>query len=210
MRARRNAATVREAGLARAATAFGATGVGAVAAGAAAFGAVAIGALAIRSIAIKRGKVGRLSIDELEVGRLRVGELIVEEERSGPRPFEYLEGHNYVSLTTFRRSGEAVPTTLWFALADGRLYATTPTDSGKMKRIRNDPRVILTPCNAWGRPRGESGEGLARIIDGAAPVQAEGALREKYRLGLALFHLFGAHEIGRVTLEVRPADAEGA
>ena len=112
-------------GLARAATVLGSKGIGAVAAGAAAFGAVAIGALAIRSIAIKRGKIGRLSIEELEVRRLRVGELVVGEERDVPRPFESLEGHNYVSLTTFRRSGEAVPTTLWFALVDGRLYATT-------------------------------------------------------------------------------------
>ena len=151
-------------GLARAATAFGSTGVGA-----SAFGAVAIGTLAIRSIAIKRGNIGCLSIDELQVGRLRVRELTVEEERSWPRPLEELEGHNYVSLTTFRRGGEVVPTTLWFALADGRLYATTPPGSGKMKRVRNDPQVILTPCNAWGRPRGESVEGLARGIHGAAP-----------------------------------------
>ena len=79
-----------------------------------------------------------------------------------------------------------------------------------MKRIRNDPRVILTPCNAWGRPRGESIAGLARAVDGAAPGRAEAALREKYRLGLGLFHLFGKDEIGRVTLEVRPADTEGA
>jgi hypothetical protein len=35
-------------------------------------------------------------------------------------------------------------------------------------------------------------------------------LREKHKLGLALFHLFGEHEVGRVTLEVSPADAEGA
>ena len=95
--------------------------------------------------------------------------MTVEEERSWPRPLEELEGHNYVSLTTFRRGGEVVPTTLWFALADGRLYATTPPDSGKMKRVRNDPQVILTSCNAWGRPRGESVEGLARGIHGAAP-----------------------------------------
>ena len=103
-----------------------------------------------------------------------------------------------------------MPTTLWFALADGRLYATTPPDSGKMKRIRNDPRVILTPCNAWGRPRGQGVAGLARDVDGAAPGQAEATLREKYRLGLGVFYLFGKHEIGRVTLEVRPANTEGA
>ena len=208
MRAQRKAVTVHpfraRVSLARAATAFGSTGVGV-----AAFGAVGIGALAIRKIVIKRGNIGRLSIDELEVGRLRVRESIVEEERSRPRPLEELEGHKYISLTTFRRGGEAVPTTLWFALADRRLYATPP-DSGKMKHVRNDLQVILTPCNSWGRPRGESVEGLAGGIHGAVPRRAQAALHEKYRLGLALLHLFGKHEIGQVTLEVCPADEEGA
>lgn len=196
------------AGFAKEATALRARSLGALAVGATAAGAVAIGALAIRSLAVKRGKIERLDIDKLEVRRLRVRELVVEETRSGPRPFEVLEGHGYVNLTTFRKSGEAVPATVWFALVGDSVYVTTPPDSGKMKRIRNDPRVVMTPCNAWGRPRGESVEGVARIIDGAAPERAEAALHEKYRLGLALFHLFGRREVGRVTLEIRPVDAE--
>jgi PPOX class probable F420-dependent enzyme len=193
-------------------TALGQMSAGAMAAGAAAFGAVAIGALAIRALAVKRGKIGHLSIDELEVGRLRVREPVIEEERSATRPFDVLKGHSYISLTTFRRSGEAVSTPIWFALVDDSVYATTPPDSGKMKRLRNDPRVVLTPCNAWGRPRGESVEGVARAIDGAAPERAEAALREKYWLGLALFHLLGKREIGQVTLEIHAAEtnAEGA
>lgn len=32
-----------------------------------------------------------------------------------------LKGHRYVNLTTFRKSGEAIPTTVWFALVDGRV-----------------------------------------------------------------------------------------
>ena len=190
----------------RGATALGSTSLGAAAAGAAAFGAVAVGALAIRRLAIGRGKVGHLSIEDLEVGRLRVRELVIEEQRSRPRPFDALEGHKYVSLTTFKKSGEAVSTPLWFATVDGSVYMTTPPDSGKMKRIRNDPRVRLEPSNAMGKPRGRSIEGIARPIEGGRVAErAEEALREKYRFGLALFHLFGKHEIGEVTLEVRPA-----
>ncbi|CAN5198105.1 hypothetical protein BH24ACT19_BH24ACT19_11070 [soil metagenome] len=116
-----------------------------------------------------------------------------------------LEGHRYVNLTTFRKSGEAVPTTVWFALMDGRVYVTTPPSSGKMKRIRNDPRVLLTPSNAWGRVRGETVEGIARPVVEEETGRAERVLREKYRLGLGLLHLFGQQEIGQVTLEVRPA-----
>ena len=64
-----------------------------------------------------------------------------------------LEGHRYMRLTTFRRSGKAVPTTVWFALVDGRAYVFTSANSGKAKRIRNNPRVTLTPSNFRGKPR---------------------------------------------------------
>ncbi|MGB3635603.1 MAG: PPOX class F420-dependent oxidoreductase [Rubrobacteraceae bacterium] len=191
---------------ARGASALGAGSVGAFAAGAAATGAVAIGALAIRSLAIKRAKVQRLSIDELDVRRLRVGELIVSEERNAPHPFSYLEGHSYINLTTFRKSGEPVSTPLWFALHEGKLHATTEPDSGKMKRIRNNPSVLLAPCNAWGKEKGPRVEGLARSVEDEPTGEAEAALHQKYRLGLGLFHLFGQQDIGKVVLEIRPAD----
>ncbi len=192
---------------ARGASALGARSLGAFAAGAAASGAVAIGALAIRSLVVKRAKVEHLRIENLEVGRLRVRELVTDEARP-PHPFEDLEGHRYMNLTTFRKNGEAVPTPVWFALVDGRLYATTAPNSGKMKRIRNGPRVLLAPSNFRGKPLGESVEGLARILDdGEAPENAGVAFGEKYRLGLSLFRVFGRTEVGELTLEVRPADA---
>ena len=64
--------------------------------------------------------------------------------------FEYLEGHRYARLTTYRKSGEPVPIPVWFAVvryADDRLYIFTDARSGKAKRIRNDPRVenVLLP-----------------------------------------------------------------
>ena len=207
----RNASQYAEVGarraFARGASALGAGSVGAFAAGAVAAGAVTIGALAIRSLAIKRAKVQRLSIDELDVRRLRVGELIVSEERSAPHPFSYLEGHSYINLTTFRKSGEPVSTPVWFALHEGRLHITTEPDSGKMKRIRNNPSVLLAPCNAWGREKGPRAEGLARSVENEPTGEAEAALNEKYRLGLGLFHLFGQQEIGKVVLEIRPTES---
>ncbi|CAN5703156.1 hypothetical protein BH24ACT22_BH24ACT22_17070 [soil metagenome] len=206
----RNVARYAEVGdqgtFARGASALGAGSVGAFAAGAAATGAVAIGALAIRSLAIKRARIQRLSIEELDVRRLRVGELIVSEERGAPHPFSSLEGHSYIKLTTFRKSGEPVSTPLWFAQHDGRLHATTEPDSGKMKRIQNNPSVLLAPCNAWGKEKGPRVEGLARSVVDEPTGEAEAALYKKYRLGLGLFNLFGRHDIGKVVLEIRPAE----
>ncbi len=195
-------------GTSRSATALGAASLGALAAGAVAGGAATIGALAIRSLAVKRARVQRLSIDELEVRRLRVQSLVVEDERDAPHPFEYLEGHRHIRLTTFRKNGVETASPVWFALHEGRLHITTEPDSGKMKRIRNDPRVLVAPCNAWGRPKGASVEGIAQSVEDEPGGEAESVFREKYRLGLGLFHLFGRHEIGRITLEVRPAGPE--
>ena len=131
---------------------------------------------------------------------------IERSERGGAASgFSFLGGRHYVNLTTFRKSGEEVTTPVWFALVDGRLYVTTPPESGKMKRIRNDPRVIVTPATSWGAPRGEGVEGLARDVEDEGTGHVEEALLEKYRVGLGLFHFFGRHEIGRITLEVSPA-----
>lgn len=190
--------------------AWAASALGAAAVGAAAAGAVAIGALAIRSLAIKRGKIGRLAIGELEVDRLRVRESITEGTRDRPHPFRALEGHKYVNLTTFRRSGEPVTTPVWFALVDGRLYVETGPESGKVKRMRNNPRVVLTPSTPWGAPRGESVEGVARTVDeNDVPMSARAALLAKYRPELAVARPFGAlRGFGRPNLEIRAADAE--
>jgi PPOX class probable F420-dependent enzyme len=178
--------------------------------GAAAVGAVAIGALAIRSLAVKRGRIGRLAIGELEVGRLRVRESIIEGTRDGPHPFRVLEGHKYANLTTFRKGGEPVTTPVWFALVDGRVYVETGPESGKVKRMRNNPRVVLTPSTPWGAPRGESVEGVARIVDpNDAPGRARAALLAKYRPELVVARPFGAlRGFGRPNLEIRAIDAE--
>ena len=59
---------------------------------------------------------------------------------------------SYVSLTTYRRSGEGVATPVWCApLADGRVGVWTNATSWKVKRLAQDPRVTLRPCDRRGR-----------------------------------------------------------
>src|SRR3712207_9288216 len=62
--------------------------------------------------------------------------------------------HEFARLTTYRKGGKPVPTPVWFALAEGRVYVFTDVESGKVKRIRNDPRATLAPSGFRGRPRG--------------------------------------------------------
>jgi uncharacterized protein len=122
--------------------------------------------------------------------------------------FELLEGYRYVRMVTYRRSGEGVPTTVWFALVDGRAYVFTGMQTGKAKRIRNNPRVRLTPSNFIGRPRAQSSiEAVARLMDKDGEDLADRAIDEKYGWQYRLYNfVLGkvAPQHEHVFLELRP------
>jgi len=88
----------------------------------------------------------------------------------------------YILLTTFRRSGVAVPTPLWFAERDGKLYVKTRNDSGKFKRIRNNPSVRVAPCTMRGKVTGPEFAGIARVLPAEQWGQAQEAINRKYWL----------------------------
>lgn len=108
---------------------------------------------------------------------------------SEAQPFDVLEGHRYMRLTTFRGSGEGVSTPVWFARTGDRLHVVTDIESGKAKRIRNNPGVTLAPSDFRGRPRGGSVEAVARIMDEQESEVADRALREKYGWQYGAFNL---------------------
>jgi uncharacterized protein len=86
----------------------------------------------------------------------------------------------YISLTTFRKNGAAVNTPVWFAEKDDKLYVQTRNDSGKYKRIRNDPRVKIAPCTMRGKVTGPEFAGKASILPGGQWKQAKEAVNSKY------------------------------
>ena len=128
-------------------------------------------------------------------------------------PFTSLRSANYINLTTFRRSGEAVATPLWFAEHGGVLYAQTFPSAGKLKRIRYTARVTVASCTLNGKMRGPQIEGRARIVtDEQEMLLAEAALARKYGLTRRIY--FGALGIhgrlrrqapaGRVYIAIEP------
>jgi PPOX class probable F420-dependent enzyme len=96
-------------------------------------------------------------------------------------PFTALKDQKYLSLASFRKNGAAVLTPLWFAEQEGRLYVMTRSDSGKMKRIRNNPRVRVAPCTMRGRVTGPWAEARARLLPPEEP-RGRRLLEEKYLL----------------------------
>ncbi len=97
-------------------------------------------------------------------------------------PFAPLAGYDYVNLETFRRTGVGVRTPVWFAEKAGELLLYTLADSGKVKRIRNNPRVRVAPSDFRGKLLGDWIEGEARLLLPAEAAEANRLLNRKYWL----------------------------
>ena len=89
-------------------------------------------------------------------------------------------GRKYLNLESYRKSGATVRTPLWFAEEEGVLYVYSLEDSGKVKRLRNDPRVRIVPSDIKGNPKGEWVEARAEILDAAGAARGHQLLRQKY------------------------------
>ena len=82
-------------------------------------------------------------------------------------PLLALADHGFLSLTTFRRSGEPVSTPVWVGRDGDSLVVLTPARSGKVRRLRHDPRVELSPCGRFGA-----------VADGARRLRGVADVRE--------------------------------
>jgi PPOX class probable F420-dependent enzyme len=103
-----------------------------------------------------------------------------------------LSGHAYINLETYRRNGQTVTTPVWFTIDDNNnmIYVVTRTETGKVKRLRNNSKVRIMPCGMRGQPKGEWLDGKASF---ATPEQMEIALKQrskKYGLKARLSSLF--------------------
>jgi PPOX class probable F420-dependent enzyme len=110
---------------------------------------------------------------------------VVEAPRTGS--VEDVRLHKRALLVTYRRDGTPVPTPVWAAEADGRLYVRTERTSGKAKRLRRDPRMLVAPCTVRGKPLGAPFEASARMLSPGEEPHAERVLAGRYGLGRALF-----------------------
>ncbi|MGA8065991.1 MAG: PPOX class F420-dependent oxidoreductase [Terriglobales bacterium] len=98
-----------------------------------------------------------------------------------PVPAE-IHGQRYISLATFRKSGIAVYTPIWFAEYDNKLFFMTNSKLGKCKRLRNNPQVKIAPCTIRGKITGPEFSATARKMSPQEAVRARQAINAKYWL----------------------------
>ena len=88
----------------------------------------------------------------------------------------------YVNLETFKKSGQAVRTPLWFIEEHDVLYMRTPAASAKVKRIRNNSSVRIVPSDVRGNPLGTWLDGKANLIDADDAEWVNELIKRKYGL----------------------------
>jgi PPOX class probable F420-dependent enzyme len=128
--------------------------------------------------------------------------------------FAAFDGHKYLCLETFKKSGEGVRTPVWFAAdpasglnsSSAKLYIYTIANTGKVKRIGNNPRVRIAPCDYRGKLPGEWVDAKAQVVTGEQAARGMRLLNKKYfplKQILGFFALFSRR--ARVVIAIRPA-----
>ena len=114
-----------------------------------------------------------------------------------------IHGQHYISLATFRKSGVAVYTPIWFAEDNNKLYLMTSSKTGKYKRIRNNPQVKIAPCTMRGKITGPEFSATARILPPEEFTRVRGMISAKYWLARLPFLWRNTDS----TIEITPASA---
>ncbi len=80
-------------------------------------------------------------------------------------PAEF-KNRKYMNLTTYRKGGEAMVTTVLFAIESENILVHTGANSGKVRRIRNNKNVLVQPSDIFGKPLGKQYKAEAIVLYG--------------------------------------------
>jgi PPOX class probable F420-dependent enzyme len=70
---------------------------------------------------------------------------------------------NYINLETYRKNGSSVITPVWFVIEDKNFFVITKSGTGKVKRLRNNPKMRIGPCDFRGKVKGKWLNGVATL-----------------------------------------------
>ena len=95
---------------------------------------------------------------------------------------EQLAQGRLISLTTYRRDGRAVATPVGFVREGEHLLAWTAVNTGKVKRIRNNPQVMVATCTPRGEVTGPEWTATVSILPPDEVARVYPMLAEKYEV----------------------------
>jgi PPOX class probable F420-dependent enzyme len=103
----------------------------------------------------------------------------------------------YLSIMSYRGDGTGVATPVWFVAEDDRLLVMTTGRSGKVKRIRRNPRIGIAACSARGRLRSEPVPARAEVLPPSEVERVERLMGRKYRFDLLFIRPIRAIQMRR-------------
>jgi len=145
--------------------------------------------------------LARLENRFLDWARSRDAERVALAPPSGD--LEDFQRRKYCVLVTYRKSGDAVPSPLWFGVGNGKPYVHTT--GFKVKRIERNPHVRVAPSTFRGRPLGPPVEGTARLLTSATDSDAERWIQANYRWARRLYYRVQHLSEAGVYVEVTPS-----
>jgi PPOX class probable F420-dependent enzyme len=86
----------------------------------------------------------------------------------------------YISLTTYRKSGEPVATPVWTVPIADKIYISTGSQTGKAKRLRNNDQATVALCDALGKNVGPAHKATARLVPMSEHPEFRDLMLHKY------------------------------
>jgi PPOX class probable F420-dependent enzyme len=101
---------------------------------------------------------------------------------------EFLK-EKYLNLETYRNDGQAVQTPVWFVVDSGIIYVTTPSTTGKVKRLNHNKNIRIVPSDLKGKPKGNWIAATAYFANESESKQAIQLRKKKYGLMAKLVNI---------------------
>jgi PPOX class probable F420-dependent enzyme len=121
--------------------------------------------------------------------------LVKHTNATAPTSSDLLAGGRYIALTTFTRERTPKSIPVWPVDAgEGSIGFITSLQTWKVKRINNDSRVEVQPCDAKGRVREgtQAISGSAKVIVGPPFESLQSKVKAKYGYQLRLINFLHA------------------
>ena len=93
---------------------------------------------------------------------------------------EKIKSEKYISLETYRKNNQTVKTTVMFVIKNDLIIIVTREQTGKVKRIRKNQKVMIATCSIKGKTSMSSISGNAQILTDKETVEAVNLRDKKY------------------------------
>lgn len=103
------------------------------------------------------------------------------------KKFVKIISNHCISLVTYRKSGKEIATPVWVIPYNNGGIIRTSSNSGKVKRIKNNSKCTIAPCTMTGKVTGNKIEAKAEIsetlgVNNKSLKEINKKIREKYKL----------------------------